>query len=167
MGLFLRRQLPPVIYGGFTIQKLQRCSPRSKRRCDFAIDIDFAVHVGSRCLNQPQAQLPETVAFVAFNKILNIGRQVPQLQITALAKLVGDILGDILRPPLGGVEGDHPDWVGILTRHQALDDVLKVRGFPRLPHARPRPAGLDDPLPCKPSDHRHLARSTASNLTRA
>lgn len=49
------------------------------------------------------------MAFVAFDKILNVGRQVAQLQITASAQLMGNVLGDVLGAAFDGVKRNDPD----------------------------------------------------------
>jgi hypothetical protein len=39
----------------------------------------------------------------------------------ALPQLAGDLLGDVARPPGGGVEGDDPHRAAILPLHQVPD----------------------------------------------
>lgn len=66
------------------------------------------------------------MAFVHLDKVLDRRRHVAHLQVAAPAQLMGHVLGDILRPALGGVEGDHPDGAGILAGQKVGNDGLKV-----------------------------------------
>jgi hypothetical protein len=44
----------------------------------------------------------------------------------ASAQLVGDILGHVARPALGGVEGDDANWMPVLIPHQVADQRGKA-----------------------------------------
>jgi hypothetical protein len=50
-----------------------------------------------------------------FDKILDGGRHVAHLKIAAPAQLVGDILGNILRPAIGGIEADDADRAMVMA----------------------------------------------------
>ena len=45
----------------------------------------------------------------------------------ASAQLVGDVLGDVARPALGGVEGDDAQRIAILAIDQVADQRLPIR----------------------------------------
>ncbi|AJA62509.1 hypothetical protein RN69_20855 [Bradyrhizobium japonicum] len=46
------------------------------------------------------------------------------MQIATTLDLSGDVLGNILRPAFGCVEGDYPDRLAIFSGQQILDDGL-------------------------------------------
>ena len=71
-------------------------------------------------------------AFVPVGEILQVKWDVSRLQIAAVAQFTGDVLENIFRPVLGGIEGDDTDRVTILAGQQVLNyrfDVGAVIGF--------------------------------------
>jgi hypothetical protein len=64
-------------------------------------------------------------AFVAIDEILQEERNIALLQIAALAQIVGDIGGNVLRPFRGG-EGDDADRVFILAGQQVENDGIEL-----------------------------------------
>jgi len=77
--------------------------------------------------------------FVTFNELLEVGRQLGPLQIAAPPDLHGDILGDIARPSLSGVEAHDPQGVLVLARQEIGDDGFEVVG----PHLGLTPAAAE------------------------
>jgi hypothetical protein len=71
---------------------------------------------------------------VAVDEILQKERNVALQHIAAPTQLLGDIGGYVLRPVLGGIEGNHADRAFILTGQKVGDDSLQlgraVVGFP-------------------------------------
>ena len=50
-----------------------------------------------------------------------------------------DVFGNVLRPALGGVEGDDADWIGVLAGEQVLNDRFQIGGFDSRLSAQARP----------------------------
>jgi hypothetical protein len=76
-------------------------------------------------LDQPKRQLPPG-ALMALDKILNRRWNVAHLHIAASTNFKGYIFRNVLRPTLGGVEGDDAYWVRVLAGKQVLDDGFEV-----------------------------------------
>ena len=115
-----------------------------------------------------QRQLYVAVAaFVAVDEVLEEERNVAHLQIAAPAQLMGDICGDVLRPALGGVEGDDADRVVVLAGQQVLDHGFQVGGLDVGSRARRGRVCRNRPPPDRRSDRLPWARSRASNWTYA
>src|SRR3982074_2938008 len=73
-----------------------------------------------------QRQLNVAVpALVAIDEILQEERNVALLQIAAPAQLLGDVGGNVLRPVLRGVKGNHADRAFILALEQVENDRLE------------------------------------------
>jgi hypothetical protein len=68
-------------------------------------------------------------AFVLVDKVLKEKRHVAELEIAASAQFPGDVLGDVLRPFLGGVEGDDPDRAFVLPLKQVEDHGFQIGGL--------------------------------------
>ena len=103
------------------------------------------------------------MSLVPFDKIGDRGGQLTRLQIAATVQFAGDVLGNIFRPALGGIEGDDADRVTILAGQQVLNYRFEVGGFViGLP---PRRSLIDrnHPPPSKPFHRCRSGRSTASN----
>ena len=56
-----------------------------------------------------------------FDEIRDHSGDLAHLQIAATAQFAGDVLGNIFRPALGGIEGDDADRVTILAGQQVLN----------------------------------------------
>jgi hypothetical protein len=72
------------------------------------------------------------VSLVPFDKIRDRGGQLTRLQIAATAQFAGDVLGNIFRPALGGIEGDDVDRVTIFGRSTGLELPFRGRWFRNL-----------------------------------
>jgi hypothetical protein len=83
------------------------------------------------------------------------------LQIAAAAQLLSDILGDVTRPALGGVEGGDPDRIGVLAAKQVNDYGFQIGGLDiRLPLGAPFAAKIiDHEVNCLIGAVRHDRRS--------
>ena len=64
-----------------------------------------------------------------FDEIRDHSGDLSHLQIAATAQFAGDVLGNIFRPALGGIEGDDADRVTILAGQQVLNYRFEVGGF--------------------------------------
>ena len=64
-----------------------------------------------------------------FDEIRDHSGDLAHLQIAATAQFAGDVLGNIFRPALGGIEGDDADRVTILAGQQVLNYRFEVGGF--------------------------------------
>jgi hypothetical protein len=65
-------------------------------------------------------------AFILVDKILEKKRHVAHLQITAAAQLMRNVCRDILRPFLGSVERDDPNWAFVLPLKQVDDHRFQI-----------------------------------------
>jgi hypothetical protein len=63
---------------------------------------------------------------VSFEEGLLCDRHLITLDGHSLRELIGDFFPNIARPPLGRVEGDHSDWLGILAVEEIADHGLAV-----------------------------------------
>ena len=63
------------------------------------------------------------------HKVLQEERHVTHLQIAALAQFVCHISRYILRPFLGGVEGNHPQRAFVLAFEEVEDDGFEISGL--------------------------------------
>jgi hypothetical protein len=63
---------------------------------------------------------------VHLNECFDRKRQIIAGKINAPLNLACDILRDIFRPVLSGVERDHANRVAVLARHQIGDDGFKI-----------------------------------------
>jgi hypothetical protein len=64
------------------------------------------------------------LAFVLVNEVLQEERNVAHLQIAALAQFSGDIDRNILRPALGGIEGNDASGVFAQPGEQVSDNCF-------------------------------------------
>jgi hypothetical protein len=78
-------------------------------------------------------------------KILNRLRHVAVPQIAAPADFLGEVLGEVARPPLERVEAEHPDRAVILAFDQVLDHGLKI-GLLLVRFAPDAPVSAEDEL---------------------
>jgi hypothetical protein len=60
--------------------------------------------------------LPPSGTFLPLDEILNGGWHISQLEIAAPAQFAGHILGNVLGPALGRIEGDDADRIIALAR---------------------------------------------------
>jgi hypothetical protein len=65
-------------------------------------------------------------ALIAIHEILQEECNIKLLPIATLAQLIGDIGANVLRPVLGGVEGNHPDRALILTGQKVENNGLST-----------------------------------------
>ena len=73
--------------------------------------------------------MPPSGTLLSLDEILNGRWHISHLQIAAHPKLMSDVLGYVLRPALGRIEGDDPDGIIVLARKEILNDGFQVRGF--------------------------------------
>ena len=76
--------------------------------------------------DQPKGQLTSIGPLIPFHEIRDRSGDLAHLQIAAAAQFAGDVLGNIFRLALGGIEGDDADRVTILARSIGLE--LPFRG---------------------------------------
>jgi hypothetical protein len=68
---------------------------------------------------QGQGQLDVSISvFVVIGEVLKEKRDISALEVAPTAQLARNIHGHVLRPMLGGVEGDDAAWVVILAGQQ-------------------------------------------------
>ena len=79
--------------------------------------------------DQPKGQLTSIGPLMPFDEIRDHSGDLAHLQIAATAQFAGDVLGNIFRPALGGIEGDDADRVTILAGQQVLNYRFEVGGF--------------------------------------
>ena len=77
-------------------------------------------------LSQPQGELTIGTG-VAIDKVSKRFRNIVTIDIAEALDFEGDIFRDVTRPMLKRVEGDDPDRVVELSRHQIGDDRFEVR----------------------------------------
>jgi hypothetical protein len=62
--------------------------------------------------------LPPSGTFLSLDEILNGGWQISQLYIATPAQFVSHIMGNVLGPALGRIEGDDADRIIVLARKE-------------------------------------------------
>ena len=67
--------------------------------------------------------------FVSFHEIRDRSRKLAHLKVATSAQFVGNILRNVFRPTLRGIEGDHPNRAAILAGKQVGDDGFQVSCF--------------------------------------
>ncbi len=93
-------------------------------------------------------------ALIAIDKVLQAERYISQLQIAAASQF--HVRRYILRPFLGGIECNNPDWIAVLAFEQIEDDGFEIGGLDiRLP--------INSAIP--PEIVNYEVRSTASSQT--
>jgi hypothetical protein len=102
-------------------------------------------------------------AFVPICEILQVKRDVSRLKVAAAAQFAGDILGNIFRPALGGIEGDDADRVTILAGQQVLNYRFRGRWFRNWLRARRGLIDRNHPPLSRPSHRCRSGLSTAPN----
>ena len=68
-------------------------------------------------------------ALVVVDEVLQPERNIAHLLIAAVAKFVRYVGGNVLRPLLGGAEGNDPDGVLVLAREQIGDHGFQIGLF--------------------------------------
>jgi len=66
---------------------------------------------------------------LSLDEILNRGWQISQLLVAAPAQFAGHILGYVLRPALGRIEGDDADRIVVLARKEIQNNGFQVCAF--------------------------------------
>jgi hypothetical protein len=73
--------------------------------------------------------LPPSGTFLSLDEILNGGWHISQLYIATSPQFVSHILGNVLGPALGRIEGDDADRIIVLARKEILYNGFQVCRF--------------------------------------